>query len=778
MPIDPIRVLPKFTPIPGGGDTNIRFGERYVMEMIQNEMLTKREAAKEYGDSLTKFTDSMGRAQEKSIDFDPEIPIQNAALNKRNEIMAIAAEKVKNAGGDSLKVQEAQIELQRGFTDPVIQAGIQDKTAVDSYNKFGFENRDHLDQAVVKKTHDEIYNKNRKTPMTVADFNLGAHTFDIRKYAEDVLTKREAKYDKIEYDKDGNITNATTVISLRGYDPKLGFTEKVEDAKTRLYGETLKDLQDRDGGAHSKAELEQIANDAVNYRFEKNQGTQIKSLKSTPQEKAAPATDEMKAQHKMNNGMPSKTPGYETMQLDENGDAMIFPIGGGQARSVKDAWDDLSDKDKQEFRKMGPAYDFDKYVVAGSNKRINGEALVVKDGTARTSIGKGLSDADNAFASTNGALPHAEVSDDGTYIETNDPQVLKDKLGLTVSVDKKTGKYSVTDKGGKVTEDGSGMFSTQGGASWDKPSGMVDKILGNHGELIGSERLFRVKISAIKKPLSGTATNSFSATGDITKDTASFIGQGESGGDYNAVNGMDGDKWVSISMVQMNNKDDQTAMYLAGGKDKEWKALAEQIPNMDEKERVVKIKEIYNSMTDDQKRAFEAKHNEIAETKYYRPIEAKFEKDGAPVPDALRPLIRDMTIQHTGGMLSNAQGLYEKVKKVLASDSDLKTKAEEISRLRADHVNDNPKLSRAQKDSIIQNRIFNSLDMTNKIIDSGKYGDIPSPKPGPSPKPIPKAPAKGSHWSGMGPGKKAAPAKEEIDRNKEGSFDVNKYLKH
>lgn len=749
MAIDPIRVLPKFAPVPYGGGQDMRMGERMMLEVIQNELMTQRQKMNDAVASEAQFTQMLEKNSLKSFGLNPSIPYQRKAMEKMKAITEEASLKVQEAGVDTFKKQQAMREYQtRVSTDPDILGAIEDAATISEYAKHVSSLGDKANAHMIASTNAKIFDLNRKEALTFDKLNIGSHSLDMYTYGEKMLDRRQGAYEFIERDDLGNVVSEKKVNSLVLLDPKTGDALETEDESKARHVDYLKSLLKKDpaySGAYNDAEIEETAKNVVDDRFEKNRGMTYASLKSTPQSRTG-KSDAEKQIGRLRTGLKAKTPGYGLIQFDIDDDGIVYNTLGEQIGRAEDIWDDLSDADKQEFRRAGVDYDI--YKVEGSNYKISGgTGLLMEGGETRSSIKrtKSMASEDAAYITENGIAPSAQVvTENGvTFVETNDPQVLQDKLKLNLKYKpdlfgKDGGGYVVTDSGGKEyieSKDGKGIFSTAGGSS------------------VGSEKRFRVRLSEINKVPAGTTGMNFAPTGDLDQDTRMFIGAGESGADaYNAVNPSDND-WVSVGFYQFNTKENQKAIYEAGGKGKEWDALAAEIPKLSVDDRKAKIKALYNAMTPDQQKAFIAKQEDIASKEYYAPLEKQFDADGVKIPDQLKPLLRDMAIQHSGGMLyDNKKQLYDKIRDMIKSkpnpsNAEMKKMAQLISALRIDYVESMKGVPRAVKDSIIKNRVPNAYAMTIKIIDSGSYVKsattnnpaVPAPPAAPSktPSPVP-----------------------------------------
>jgi len=340
----------------------------------------------------------------------------------------------------------------------------------------------------------------------------------------------------------------------------------------------------------------------------------------------------------------------------------------------------------------------------------------------------GLAPDDAIYSEKIGASSKAVVKDG--YVETNNPKVLE-KMGYTLSYNDKVGRYQLTDSSGKVydetgsdaenkTRSNTGIFATTGkttvSGDWDGTP--------EEGEVSGTEKMFKVKVNSLTPTYQSKGVK-FEPSDNVDENTHNLIGYGESRGTRAAgkiaVNPSD-NNWVSVGHYQFNTEANQDALFNAGGKDKEWADLKPQLKGLSKEERQKKIEGLYNDMTDDQKKAFNAEEDKIAKREYFDKLDKQFDDDKVSVPDSIKPLVRDMAIQHTKGMMGNKE-LYNKVKAVINKGGDLKEMAKEISQIRSSYVN---KLNIPDKKSILENRIPDALEMTYQIID--KAGKKETPK--------------------------------------------------
>ena len=727
MAIDVLKVLPKVgdVPLPNAG-MGSQLGERLILEMIQREnsmaQINRRSALDDFGEAVKTMA---------ADDFFSDVPYQKKMLAESQAKMGEYAKMIKDAGdkSDSVEIGKALLDYNTWKkTDPNIRTAMKEQAALKSFNDSIKGIREKIDPVAYEKLYQKINDPERNKPITDADLNVGSLVFDIEKVADDYLNSLTKEQKKYEYETVGNVVRKK-LITTKEIDPNAEqmLSEFLKNKPgTAWYGDDLiKEVAKRKVGALKYQLYDKGGKSPI------RQESEASSYYPTPGSNTTKATYGGKLVTKYNEGGIVGTMGdglgtKATVMLGTDGNPRLF-VNGADKGSLEDNWDDISDEFKKTMRDAG--VDYDKYEVAGTGKRISGK-FNVEMGTI------GLSPSDRVYSKEIGAASKAQVKDG--YIETNNPEVLS-KLGYTLSYNKDLKRYQLTDANGKVYDETSGkaeednkrqntgVFSTSGGAS---VSGDVDGVV-ERDEVYGTEKMFKVRVSPLTQRSSATgATGSYEPTGDVDEDTKMFIRHGESRGDgYKAVNPSD-NNWVSIGQYQFNTEENQNTMFADAGKANEWNALKPKLKDMSASERKSKIDEIINSMTSDQYDKFMYRQDQLAKVKYFNPLAQQFKKDNIEVPSALNPLIRDMAIQHTGGMISSKEKvLYNKVKDIISKGGDEKEMAKEISDIRADYVK-KLNLSSDIKDSILNNRIPDALAMTLKNIDKykkPKSNNVPAP---------------------------------------------------
>lgn len=731
MAIDVLKVLPRVGDIPAPSGRQSQLGERIILEMLQREsnmaQTEQRYALEDYGKAVEAMAGD---------NFFAETPYQQKLLANTQAKITGFAKQLQEAGKDSNKINTIRMNYDLfKKTDPDMRNYIQEKTALTSFNKQIENLRDKIDPVAFEGLYKHINDPNRSTPLSMADLNPGALAYDVDKVADDYLK------------------------SIVG-EPKSKYVDVVENGigkKKRVQTTTVPDdaerlvtdfLVNHPGTSYYGTDLiKQIAKrkvDAIKYaNYEKDKQGKLVPVgresefgvyDPTPgSQAAAKATYEDKLKEKIDgDGIEGVLDdGIGTPVIVKN-DGVYDKKTGQQYGKIEDKWDGMSEELKSTLRKGG--YDYDKYEVAGTGKRISGNFNVEMSRS-------GLAPSDATYSEKIGSSSKAAIKDG--YVETNNPKVLE-KMGYTLSYNDKVGRYQLTDSTGKVydetgseeenkTRSNTGIFATSGKADvnpvdvnkgdwkgdWDgKPEG---------DEVSGTEKMFKVKVSPLSPSVPQSKGVKFEPSDNVDENTHNLIGYGESRGTRAAgkiaVNPSDAN-WVSVGHYQFNTPENQDIVFAAGGKGKEWTELKGKLKGLSEEERKIKIGGLYDEMTDDQKKAFNAAEDKIASEKYFAPLDKQFEKDNVVVPDSLKPLVRDMAIQHTTGILGN-KTLYNKVKDVIAKGGDPKTMAKEISDIRGVYVN-GLKLPSDVKKSILENRIPDALNMTYQIIDKANGATTPS----------------------------------------------------
>lgn len=740
MAIDPIKILPRFSPIPLPSRDDSRFGERMMMEVFQNELLQQREADKEVSDTQDQFNTLL--AKDPSTGLNPNIPYQQKGIEVAHRLLQESAQKMQQAKNNPHAMKQAITDYQIALsTNPDYRGAVQDKVMTDAYTNHIMNLGDRADPTMVDATNKLIADGKRDKALTPSDLNLGAHALGINEYGNKFLDTREHKDETVLRDDNGRILAIQSKNSIYG-------PGKIEDERKKAIDDLTKYFSQNTGLAkvygdpnnpNSDAGLRARATEIVMNRELKNSGQNLDSLKGTPSAGRTALTFQDKEYNKLKTGRYNLGPQYNGIILDDQGTPRILDANKNDIGTSEDLWDNLPEGHKQILRNAGLGSD--RYKVAGSNKSIAGTS-----GLNEPVIGGGMFSDDTKYIKDNGIASKADVTESNgvKYVETNNPKVLE-KLGFTLVIKPVDPKkpdgdknYVLRDKGGKEypeSHDGKGIFATSGGN--------------------GSERLFQVKVDDIQPDIKGQPVD-FTPTGDLRTDTHNFIGHGESNGaDYNAVNPND-NNWVSVGFYQFNTKADQDAMYAAGGKTKEWTDLKTQIPKLSSAERTAKIQALANSMTPEEQKAYQDKQEELADNNYFKPLDIQLQKDKIGVPGPIVPLLRDMAIQHTNGMLlKNKDKLYDKVKGLIAksgTDPDsLKRLAQDISNIRAEYVKKYTKLSDSVKEEILGRRIPEALTMTNALINQAT-GAAPA---------VPVAPADSTKAAAKAPGVVPTPTKTD-----------------
>jgi len=742
MAIDPIKILPHFSPIPLPSRDDSRFGERMMMEVFQNELLQQRDRDKEVSDTQDQFNALL--AKDPTTGLNPNIPYQQKGIEVAHRLLQESAQKMQQASNNPHAMKQAITDYQLALsTNPDFRGAIQDKVMTDAYTDHIMKLGDRADPTMVDATNKLIADGKRDKALTPSDLNLGSHALSINDYGNKFLDTREHKDETVLRDDNGRILAIQSKNSIYGPGKIEEERKKAIDDLTKYFSQNtgLAKVYGDPNNPNSDAGLRARATEIVMNRELKNSGQNLDGLKGTPSAGRTALTFQDKEYNKLKTGRYNLGPQYNGIILDEEGTPRILDANKNDIGTAEDLWDNLPEGHKQILRNSGINYE--RYRVAGSNKAIAGTSALNEP-----TIGGGMFSDDAKYLKDNGIASKADVteSNGARYVETNNPKVLE-KLGFTLIIkpvdpNKPNGdkNYVIRDKGGKEypeSHDGKGIFATSGGN--------------------GSERLFQVKVDDIKPDIKAQPVD-FTPTGDLKTDTHNFIGHGESSGQgdsYNAVNGSD-NGWVSIGHYQFNNKDDQKAMYEAAGAGKEWEATVKGLSALSGKERAAKVQAIYNGMSPDQQKAFQDKQEELADNNYFKPLDIQLQKDKLGVPGPIVPLLRDMAIQHTGGMLGNNKDkLYNKVKGLISksgTDPDsLKRLAQDISNTRAEYVKKYTKLSDSVKTEILERRIPEALTMTLSLINHAT-GTAPA---------VPVAPADSTKAVQAAPGIVPTPTKTD-----------------
>ena len=713
MAIDVLKVLPRVGDIPTPSGRQSQLGERIILEMLQREsnmaQTEQRYALEDYGKAV--------EAMAGDTFFTNGVPYQEKLMANAQSKIAGFAKQLQEAGKDSNKINTIRMNYELfKKTDPDMRNYLQEVTAFKVFNKQIEDLKDKIDPVAFEGLTNKIFDVNRSKPLSMADLNPGALAYDVNKVADDYLKsivgEPRSKYvDDVDANGLGRKKRVQT-IEIPENAEQLLIDALSNNKGTSYYGDDI---------------IKQIAKrkvDAIKYaNYEKDKQGKLVPVgreseydvyNSKPgSQAAAKATYEDKLKEKIDgDGIEGVLDdGIGTPVIVKN-DGVYDKKTGTQYGKIEDKWDDMSEELKSTLRKGG--YDYDKYEVAGTGKRISGNFNVEMSRS-------GLAPDDAIYSEKIGASSKAVVKDG--YVETNNPKVLE-KMGYALSYNDKVGRYQLRDSTGKVydetgsdaenkTRSNTGIFATNGKASGDN-SWFWENVSGD-------EKMFKVKVNSLTPTYESKGVK-FEPSDNVDENTYNLIGYGESRGTRSAgkiaVNPSD-NNWVSVGHYQFNTEVNQDALFNAGGKDKEWADLKPQLKGLSKEERQKKIEGLYNDMTDDQKKAFNAEEDKIAKREYFDKLDKQFDDDKVSVPDSIKPLVRDMAIQHTKGMLGNKE-LYNKVKAVINKGGDLKEMAKEISQIRSSYVN---KLNIPDKKSILENRIPDALEMTYQIIDkAGKKG--------------------------------------------------------
>lgn len=698
MAINPIRVLPRFSPAPLPSGNDARTGERVMLEIIQNELLTQRQKQAEVDDINKSFSALL--AKDQTTGLNPNIAYQKRALDKINAITQEASSKMQGAKDDPYKMNRAQQEYSMAINNDqdIIGARREAATLEKLYEhttrlmEKGFINNDQL-----KAVLGEINNPDRIGPITFDNLDLNSLSKDVYAIGKDILDSRQIKDSVIERDESGRIVAERTIETLN-------IPGKTEEESKDIH---KKYLEERLKSDFPEEKARAVANNIVEDRFLKNTGKDYGSVKGTPAPKVVPKTYEEKQNQKLDEGGIDMKPagGIYTLATRQD-DRIILYDTAGKPVDAEEVWDTLTPAQKRIVNSAGISYD--KYQVAGSNMKISGSGLT------NVPLGEsGLSGADKAYNKAKGLATKAEISEDG-YLDTNNPDVLK-KVGITLKYNKDTGKYTATDSFGKPLKDSD--FIVTGGSkdtSW----------FSEYDEDGSNELNFRVKVNPITgatktggAPIGATPTGapatpggsgSIGATGNPEYD---FVIRGEAAPNMapnRSINPYDSGR-PSIMGLQVNGIKEQKEILSAVGKDGDWGSLvdgdsaarskinkerdsqiavAKGIAN--EKERnaeVVKISnwhseelakinketkekwyKMYDAMTPAEQQKIHDKQVEVVDREIYAPARKVFKDEfGIEIPTELRGLWSSMAGQSRQGTIGN-----KAILKIIAKKGDIK----------------------------------------------------------------------------------------------------------
>lgn len=474
MAINPIRVLPRFSPAPLSSGSDVRSGERVMLEIIQHELLSQRQKQAEIDNINQSFSTML--AKDQATGLNPAIPYQKRALDKINAITQETSSRMQAAKDDPYKMRRAEQEYAMQINnDPDIIGARREAATLEKLYEHTTRLREkgYVNDDKLKMVLGEINNPDRVGPVTFDNLDLGSLSKDIYDIGKEILDDRQTKESVIERDENGRIVAERTIETLM-------IPGKTEAESKEIHKKYLEERLKADFPERSAAELRAVAHNRVEDRFLKNRGQDYSSVKSTPVGKAVPKTYQEKQAQKLDEGGIEIKDGPYGRVERVDGQVVLYDRAN-QAFSAEEKWDELAPGQKQILKDAG--VDYDRYQVAGSNRKISGSGL------SGIPMGdNGLAGADKAYNKANGVTTVAEISEDG-YLDTNNPAVL-DKVGIVLKYDKKSGKYTATDKSGKALKDGD--FIVTGGAK--------DEVewFSKYDE--GSTGLnFRVRVSEIKK---------------------------------------------------------------------------------------------------------------------------------------------------------------------------------------------------------------------------------------------------------------------------------------
>lgn len=720
MAIDVVKVLPGVGDVPIGLGRQSQLGERIILEMLQREnaMATQQQRY-----ALDSYKDAVA-TMSKDAFLSKGVPYLDNLNKQIGEKSLEFAQRLKDASGNSNAINNVMLDYDNyKKTDPTIRNFIQEKILLDNFDDQIRNNATKLDPIAFQGLWEKINDPNRKTPLTAADLNPSSLAYDIDKVADDFIKANTKEISVYKYDQAGNVIRGKRVITKQIPDD---IEQKLVNMLsnhpgTEYYGtDIIKEISKRKVDAFKYSNYENgkpIGQESEDRVYDPNPGRES-AAKQTYGEKLNQKLHEGGIDGKMVGDVSGST---STVKFGSDGKPRLFGADESDKGSLVDNWDSLPDEFKSTLKDAG--IDYDRYVVGGSGRKFAsfdfGNVEMKQSGMAPS---------DAAYSKQIGAASRSEIKDG--YLETNNPEVL-DKMGFTLSYDDKLKRYKLTDKStGKVYDEtgsaeenkkrsNTGIFKTSGSTTTKGDYNGTPEV----GESVGTEKIFKVKVNSITPSTVESKGVKFEASTDVDENTYKLIGYGESRGARDtgtiAVNASDAG-WVSVGHYQFNTKDNQDTVFNAGGKGKEWGVLKEQMNGLTEKERGEKIRALYNSMTADEKKSFNDAEDKIAKEKYFDPLDAQFAKDNISVPNTLKPLIRDMAIQHTTGMLGN-KSLYNKIKAVINKGGDPKFMAKEISDIRGVYVS-GLNIPPAVKRSVLENRIPDALEMTYKIID--KAGSI------------------------------------------------------
>ena len=702
MAINPIRVLPRFSPAPLPSGNDARTGERVMLEIIQNELLTQRQKQAEVDDINKSFSTLL--AKDQTTGLNPNIAYQKRALDKINAITQEASSKMQGAKDDPYKMNRAQQEYSMAINNDqdIIGARREAATLEKLYEhttrlmEKGFINNDQL-----KAVLGEINNPDRIGPITFDNLDLNSLSKDVYAIGKDILDSRQIKDSVIERDEYGRIVAERTIETLN-------IPGKTEEESKDIH---KKYLEERLKSDFPEEKARVVANNIVEDRFLKNTGKDYGSVKGTPAPKVVPKTYEEKQNQKLDEGGIDMKPagGLYTLATREN-DRIVLYDTVGKPVDAEEVWDTLTPAQKRIVNGAGISYD--KYQVAGSNMKISGSGL-----SSVPLVGSVLSGADKAYNKANGVTTKAEISEDG-YLDTNNPEVLS-KVGIVIKYNKDTGKYTATDKSGKALKDSD--FIVTGGAKRKDSKWIPDAIEGDVPTDGSNELNFRVKVNPITgatktgaaapagaAPAPAAGSGAIGATGNPEYD---FVIRGEAAPNMapdRSINPYDSGR-PSIMGLQVNGIKEQKEILSAVGKDGDWGylvdgdsaarskinkerdsqiAVAKGIAN--EKERnaeVVKISnwhseemakinketrekwyKMYDAMTPAEQQKIHDKQVEVVDREIYAPARKVFKDEfGIEIPTELRGLWSAMAGQSRQGTIGN-----KAILKIIAKKGDIK----------------------------------------------------------------------------------------------------------
>lgn len=691
MAINPLRVLPRFSPAPLPSSNDARTGERVMLEIIQHELLSQRQKQDHIDKVNEQFSNML--AKDPGTGLNPNIPYQKRALDKINAITLETSSKLQASKQDRFKTDRAVEEYQmRINSDPDIIGAKREAETLKQYGAhyFDLQKKGFVNDDKVKIVNDEVF-KERDYPITFENLDLGSLSKDIYDIGKEILADRTSEFEDVDKDENDRIVSTVKGKTLMTKEDREGRTDAEAEAFSKerhkkYLVERFKDIfPEKD-----VKELEAVASNRVEDAFETLRGYKREGLKGTPAPPRASTAKnyQQKQAEAYTTGGIKMTGEYSLAEKDADGRDIIYDLDG-EPVDLEAKWDTIGELNKKKLRDTG-LVDFDKYQVAGSNKKINGSGLSeIPMGSA------GLRKADASYNTTNGIGTKAEFTEDG-FVATNNPDVL-DAMGISIKYDKTKGKYIGTDNSGKPLKDSD--FIVTGGADEKSFGEGTAEYLGlNKDE--STPLMFKVKVKEIERGSAGVSNpvpkggsprdTGLSGGYEGSNKNLSFISKEESRDGNLSINPHDAGK-PSIATLQLNDPGDQKDLLAVVGKDKEWNAILskdkadrakvnaeyEQFKDKNEAKdiRDAALKEVskntkaayeklYKSLTPEQVKKFDEKQEEIGRTRFWEPANKVFkERFGVEIPEEIKPLWAAMAGQHRKGMIGaikeGGQGLVK-----------------------------------------------------------------------------------------------------------------------